>query len=262
MSDHVKIENFAIQKRIFEEKKTLVQSYSDLFIGKRGWYNLIKYELIMLLCSWVPGALGLVLRSRLYPLLLGRVGRGVFFGANVALRHPHKIHLGDNVVIDDNCVLDAKGDNNKGIFIGNDVFVGRNSVLYCKDGDIYIDDNVTIGYCCDVMSANVVKMGKNILIAAYCHLHGGGHSFDRLDIPIRDQERSGKGIVLEDGVWLGSKVTVLDGLSVGRDSIVGANAVVSRNIPPRSIAVGVPAKVIRTRGEGGQRAADDLEGSA
>ena len=63
----------------------------------------------------MPGALGLFLRSKLYPLMLGRVGRNVVFGVNVTLRHPHKIAIGDNVVIDDSCCLDAKGTDNTGI---------------------------------------------------------------------------------------------------------------------------------------------------
>ncbi len=72
----------------------------------------------MLLTQAVPGALGLALRRTCYPWLLGRCGRNVVFGQNVVLRHPHKIRIGDNVVIDDNCLLDAKGDTNEGITIG------------------------------------------------------------------------------------------------------------------------------------------------
>ena len=68
-------------------------------------------------------------------------------------------------------------------------------------------------------------------------------------MPIQEQERTGKGITLGDGVWLGAKVTILDGAAVGRDAVVGAGAVVTKDIPPRSIAAGVPAKVIKTRGE-------------
>ena len=64
-----------------------------------------------MLSQHVPGALGLALRKTLYPLLLGACGRNVVFGQNVVLRHPHKIRIGDNVVIDDNCLLDAKGDS-------------------------------------------------------------------------------------------------------------------------------------------------------
>ena len=79
------------------------------------------------------------LRGKLYPLILGRVGRNVVFGANVTLRHPHKIAIGDNVVIDDQCCLDAKGTDNRGIVIGNGVFVGRNTILSCKNGDIVLE---------------------------------------------------------------------------------------------------------------------------
>ncbi len=91
----------------------------------------LGHELVMLLSSWIPGALGLWLRSCIYPLLLGRVGRGVIFGTNVVLRHPHKIYLGTNDVIDDNCVLDPKGTDNKGVFIDfwRDLMSGTGSRL-------------------------------------------------------------------------------------------------------------------------------------
>ena len=67
------------------------------------------------------------------------------FGVNVTLRHPHKIAIGDNVVIDDQCCLDAKGTDNRGIAIGNGVFVGRNTILSCKNGDIVIEDRANLG---------------------------------------------------------------------------------------------------------------------
>ncbi|MEW6001532.1 MAG: acyltransferase [Nitrospirota bacterium] len=246
-SGKTKRETYLIQRKIFSEDKSRVGKYQDIVIGKKGLFSLIKYELIILLSSWLPGALGLFLRSKLYPLLLGKAGKGVIFGTNVVLRHPHKIYIGDNVVVDDNCVLDAKGDDNKGIFIGNSVFVGRNTILCCKDGDIFIDDNVLIGFNCEIFSANFVKLGKNIQIAAYSYLNGGTHNFDRTDIPVLEQERSGKGIIVEDNVWLAANVKVLDGVVIGKDSIVGAGAVVNQDVPPFSIAAGVPAKVIRGR---------------
>ncbi len=172
------------------------------------------------------------------------------FGTNVALRHPRKIYLSDNIVIDDNCVLDAKGTDNKGIFIGNSVFVGRNTILCCKDGDIYIDDNVVMGFNCEIFSAHFVKLGKNIQIAAYSYLNGGTHDFSKLEIPVLEQERSGRGIIVEDNVWLAANAKILDGVVVGRDSIVGAGAVVNQDVAPFSIVGGVPARLIRTRQEG------------
>src|SRR5918993_6024487 len=129
-----------IQKE-FGASRSKRQRYADLVVGEAGLWPLIRYELVMLLSSWVPGALGLFLRSKLYPLILGAVGRNVAFGQNVVLRHPRKIVIGDNVVVDDQCCLDAKGTDNRGIVVGNGVFVGRNTILSCKNGDIIVEDH-------------------------------------------------------------------------------------------------------------------------
>jgi acetyltransferase-like isoleucine patch superfamily enzyme len=243
----VKSETIEIQKELFEEKKSKFAKYQDLIIGTRGLWSLIKYELVTLFSSWVPGALGLFLRSKLYPLLLSRVGRNVSMGTNVVLRHPHKISIGDNVVIDDNCLLDAKGKDNRGIIIGDRVFIGRNTILSCKNGDIFLDDNVNIGFNCEIVSANEVKVGKNVLVAAYTYLICGDHDFDRVDIPISEQGRSARGIYVEDNVWLGAGVKILDGVTIGRDSIIGTASVATTDVPEFSIAVGIPAKVIKRR---------------
>ena len=149
-----------IQQELFNEQRSKADKYRELFVGKPGLGALLAYEAAMILASWVPGALGLVLRSRLYPLILGSVGRNVVFGANVTLRHPHKIHIGDNVVIDDLCCLDAKGTDNAGIMIGHGVFIGRNTILSCKNGDILIDDRANIGFNCEIFSASKVRVGK------------------------------------------------------------------------------------------------------
>lgn len=239
-----------IQKELFDTKKSPLKKYQDIVVGKGGMFTLMKYEMIMTMASWVPGALGLALRMKLYPKLLGKCGRGVTFGSNVVLRHPHKIFIGDNVVIDDNCVLDAKGESNKGLFIGDGVFVGRNTILSCKNGDIYLDEKVNMGFNCEIFSASEVRVGKKSLIAAYCYLIGGTHKMDRLDIPPLEQERESKGIILEENLWLGAGVKVMDGVRIGHDSVIGASAVVSKDIPEYSIAVGIPAKVLRDRREG------------
>jgi serine acetyltransferase len=123
-----------IQQELFNENRSKADKYRELFVGKPGLGPLIAYEAAMILASWVPGALGLVLRSVMYRWILGSVGRNVVFGANVTLRHPHKIHIGDNVVIDDLCCLDAKGTDNHGITIGHGVFIGRNTILSCNTG--------------------------------------------------------------------------------------------------------------------------------
>ena len=236
-----------IQRELFDDGKSKADKYRDLVIGRPGWGPLLAYELVMLASAWVPGALGLFLRSKLYPLVLGRVGRNVVFGVNVTIRHPHKIEIGDNVVIDDQCCLDAKGTDNRGIAIGEGVFVGRNSILSCKNGDIVIGDRANIGFNCEIFSASQVHVGKSILMAAYAYLVGGDHLYDRVDIPVLEQGRTARGINVDDNVWLGTHVVVTDGSRIGRDAIIGAGAVVVGEIPEFAVATGIPAKVIRDR---------------
>ena len=98
------------QDQLFDEGRGAAAKYSALIVGKPGLGPLLLHEFVVLVSQGVPGALGLALRRLLYPMLLGRCGRNVVFGQNVVLRHPHKIQIGDNVVIDDQCLIDAKGD--------------------------------------------------------------------------------------------------------------------------------------------------------
>ncbi|MGQ9524315.1 MAG: DapH/DapD/GlmU-related protein [Armatimonadota bacterium] len=236
-----------VQKLLFEEGGSALQKYRRLVVGRPGLVSLARYEIIMTVCSWIPGALGLLLRSKLYRRLLGSTGRNVLFGANVVLRHPHKIHIADNVLIDDNCLLDAKGWDNSGITIGTGVFIGRNTILSCKNGDITVGDNTMLSFNCEVFSGSTVSIGRNCEIAAYTYLIGGDHAYSRSDVPVAEQGLVSRGISVGDNVWLGAGVKVLDGVSIGRDAIVGAGAVVTQDLPDFSVAVGVPARVVKLR---------------
>ncbi len=223
------------------------EKYSALIVGKPGLGALILYELVIMLSQPVPGAIGLVLRKSLYPLLLGSCGRNVVFGQNVVLRHPHKIRIADNVVIDDNCLIDAKGETNSGIQIGNGVFVGRNTILSCKNGDIELADGANVGFNCEIFSASRVRVGRSALMAAYCYLIGGDHDFSDTSRPVLDQARTSAGITVGDGAWLGAGAKVLDGVTIGAHAVIGAGAVVRDSIPERATAVGVPARIVSTR---------------
>jgi acetyltransferase-like isoleucine patch superfamily enzyme len=151
------------------------------------------------------------------------------------------------VVIDDNVVLDAKGQDNQGIKIGNGAFIGRNTIFNCKNGDIILGDNANFGPNCQIFSANKVKFGKNALIASYTYFVGGTHNFDSTDKSPLEQGRQAIGITIGDNIWIGAGASVLDGVRIGRDCIIGTGAVVNSNIPDYSIAVGLPAKVIKDR---------------
>jgi acetyltransferase-like isoleucine patch superfamily enzyme len=218
--------------------------YSALVVGRGGLGALIKHELIVLIAQPVPGALGLALRKAFYPMLLGSCGRNVIFGQNVVLRHPHKIHIGDNVVIDDQCLLDAKGTTNAGIRIGSGVFIGRNTILSCKNGDIDIGDGANVGFNCEVFSASRVTIGPSTLLAAYVYVVGGDHDAADPAKAVLDQTRRSAGISVGAGAWLGAGATILDGVTIGDRAIVGASAVVRDDVASGKTAVGVPARVL------------------
>jgi len=235
------------QRDLFDPGASPGAKYARLIVGRPGLGALLKYEFVVTMSQYVPGALGLVLRRTLYPLLLGSCGRNVTFGQNVVLRHPHKIRIADDVVIDDNVLIDAKGEQNEGITIGRGVFVGRNSILSCKNGDISIADGVNIGFNCEVFSASTVSIGPGTLLAAYAYLIGGDHAAGDPDVPIREQERVSAGIRVGRDAWIGAGVRVLDGVTIGDGAVVGANAVVREAVPARAVAVGVPARVVSAR---------------
>jgi acetyltransferase-like isoleucine patch superfamily enzyme len=230
-------------------RRSAVAKYQDLVVGSRSLARLVLHELVVTLTSWVPGALGLLLRRFGYRLLLGRVGRNVVFGHGVVLRHPAKVQIGDDVTVDDLVVLDAKGATNRGITIGNGVFLGRGTILSCKDGDIVLGDHVNIGFHSEIFSGSRVCVGRHGLLAAYTYLVGGGHEFERSELAVIEQPRASRGIELGDNVWLGAGAVVLDGVRIGSDVVVGAGAVVTSDLPQGAVAAGVPARVRRLRGE-------------
>lgn len=250
----MKTESVRIQHEMDKIGRSKLASYRELIIGLPGFWRMLKYELVMLFCSVVPGALGLFLRSWFYPCLLGKCGRNVNFGLNVVLRHPHKIKTGDNVIIDDNCLLDAKGMDNEGIIIGSGVFIGRNSILSCKNGDIILRDRVNIGFNAEVFSGSRVEIGSDTLVAAYCYFVGGDHAADDTKIPLTAQGSRSRGITVGANCWFGAGVIVLDGITVGSNAIIGAGAVVTEDVPDYAVSVGVPARQIRDRRQASRNA--------
>jgi len=229
------------------DRRSASEKYQDLVVGSRSILRLVHFELVMMFTSWVPGALGLLLRKTFYPGLLGSCGRGVVFGSGVALRHPHKIHIGDASVIDDHVLLDAKGVANQGIRIGDHAFIGRNTILSCKDGDITLGSHINIGFNCEVFSSSRVEVGDYGLFAAYTYVVGGGHDHSDLGAVMIDQPRPSKGVTIGRNVWLGAGAKVLDGVTLGANVVVGAGAVVNDSLPDSVIAAGVPAKIIKRR---------------
>lgn len=242
-----------LHEQLADPSKSSIQRYKDLALGQDSWLSLVKYELIVLLCSWLPGALGLVLRKFFYRFILGDMGKNVILGQGVTIRHAHKVHLGDNVVIDDGAVLDAKGSDNSGITIGDNTIISRNVVLSCKNGDLSIGAGCTIGINSIVhaMEGSDIEIGDDVLAGAFCYFIGSGpYVTDKLDVSFKKQGMLPQGgISVSNNVWLGSNVQILDGVKIGTGAIVGTSAVVNKQVSDYSVVAGVPAKVIKTRRE-------------
>lgn len=238
-----------LQSQLLESHGSALDKYIELNVGRKGLWALMNYELASAFLDPMPGALGYLLRGKIYPRYLGSVGAKLVLGSNVCVRHPKRIHLGTGVIVDNNCVLDAKGKSEDGISLGDHVVIGRNTILSCKGGRIRIDDNSNISANCMLLSESELSIGKNVLVAGMAYIvAGGNHGTERTDIPIIRQPMVCKGgIRIEDNCWLGANVTVLDGVTIGRDSIIGAGATVTSDIPEYSIAIGTPAKVVKSR---------------
>jgi acetyltransferase-like isoleucine patch superfamily enzyme len=243
--------------QITDASRSALERYQRLVVGSTNVGFTVKYELLLGLLSPIPGALGLILRRKLYKLLFQKLGRNALIGAGVILRHPNKIALGDSVVISDRCLLDARGENNLGITVGRDVILSHQVLLICKNGDITLGSNIGIGANSGLyaVAGNQITIEDHVLIAPYTYIGGHGHNFDRLDIPIADQGLNPQGgILIREGAWIGARSTLLDGITIGKGAIVAAGAVVTKDVPDFAIVAGVPAKVMRYRGENADNA--------
>jgi len=237
-----------LQSSLNDPGTSALDKYRRINVGRGSWAALLTYELYTMLLAPMPGAAGYLLRKIALKRMLGHMGAGVIVGRNVTIRHPGKVHLSDGVAVDDYAVLDAKGDANEGICLGDNVLLGRSAVLSCKDGNIHIGSNTNIALGCFIQSAHRVNIGRKVLFGAYCYVIGGGdHISDRTDIPVMDQGQIIRGIEIGDHVWLGADVKVVDGVRIGPDAILGAGAVVTEDIPEFAIAAGIPARVLRDR---------------
>lgn len=244
-----------LHTKIFDERKSNLRKYQELTTGTTSWLTLLRYELTMLLIGGIPGALGLLLRRIFYKPLFKQVGHNVIFGRNLTLRHPHKISLGSDVVIDEGCLLDAKGEHNTGITIGDGFTLGRFSSLVCKNGDIKIGSHVNIGSTVKLVVGDngAIEIGNSLDIGSSCHFSAGSYDYSQIDILPSSRRDVTRGIKVEDLAWVGVGVIILDGITIGHRSIVGAGSVVTKDVPPGTVAVGVPAEVIKERDSRTQR---------
>jgi len=201
----------------------------------------------------MPGPLSLIrntlegLRLSWYRLRLGALGRGCRIESGVSLQYPGRIRIGDGTGIGRNVTLRANTDQSPGIELGKGVSINDAVVINANRGRVTLGDRSWLGPFCLIYGNGGVAIGRNVLVAGHSSINTVSHSAERCDIPVNDQPVVTDPVVIEDDVWIGLNAVVLQGVTIGHGSIVGAGAVVTKSIPPWSIAVGVPARVIGRR---------------
>jgi len=190
--------------------------------------------------------LGTVLRRYLYPLIFGEIGPRVRIGPLVEIMKPAGIFLESQVSLHTGVSLRSFGANSRIVLHKNVHLDTGVNIRTHHSGHIEIGQDAYVGpYTC--LSGDSISIGKDCMVASHCGLYANNHIFSNTDMPIRVQGNSYQGIKVEDDCWIGTGARILDGVTIGKGSVVGAGSVVTKNIPPYSIAVGAPAKVIKQR---------------
>jgi acetyltransferase-like isoleucine patch superfamily enzyme len=152
-----------------------------------------------------------------------RIERQVRIRRGIRASQPGAVTLGASIHLEQGVIIDAFGGS---VRIGENVYVGPYSVIYGHGG---------------------VEIGDGTLLSMHCRVLSSDHTVPAPSERIRDQPDILKATRIGRDVWLGAGVTVLGGVVVGDGCVVGAGAVVADDLPPYSVAVGVPARVIKSR---------------
>jgi acetyltransferase-like isoleucine patch superfamily enzyme len=204
-------------------------------------------ELILGLCGWVPSVPGIALRALAYRLIM-RVDGFAAVENGVRISFAENVRLGRRAYLDRGVYLHACPG---GIEIGAEAFVMHNAELHVFNfrdlphAFIRIGRRTFVGESVIVRGQGGVEIGDDVLIAPRAQILAINHNYADVSRPIIDQGITGRGIVVEDGSWIGAGAIVLDGVRIGRGAVVGANAVVTRDVPPHTVVVGSPARVVK-----------------
>lgn len=133
--------------------------------------------------------------------------------------------------------------------IGDKTAIEDYAILHAYGGSIFIDKNSFIGPHCVLYGHGKIHIGQNCLVAMHTCIISANHSIPPRHLSIRSLPDIRKEVIIEDDVWVGAGVKILSGVKVGKGAVIGAGSVVTKDLPPYSISVGNPAKVIKYRNE-------------
>ncbi|KAA6340154.1 putative acetyltransferase [termite gut metagenome] len=160
-------------------------------------------------------------------------------------------NINPNITIGKNTIIEANVSFHTiyggKIRIGKNCEIRRGCQFLTYGGDIFIGNNSSVNPYTIVYGQGDIKVGNYVRIAAHCILIPSNHIFSDINIPICMQGLINKGIIIEDDVWIGCGVRILDGVTIEKGCVIGAGSVVTHSTVPYSVYVGIPAKKIKDR---------------
>lgn len=179
--------------------------------------------------------------------------KGIFLvGKKVCISHARNIKCGKNVKFED--YSEIHGLCKIGLNFGDNVTIGRGTLIrpssyYGKDlGEgLIIGNNSSIGPYGYVGCSGKIQIGNNVMFGPKCSLFAENHNFSNKNVSIKSQGVNQKGIIIEDDCWIGSNVIILDGVKIGKGSVIGAGTIVTRDIPENSVVIDKRDKMIKKR---------------
>lgn len=222
------------------------RSYAEKRTGSRSTARFLLEGLLFSALGNFPTVLGSLLRPLAYRLALGRIGPGGYIERNVRFNAPRRVYFGARVLVGEHTLFDVVDPRGR-ILVGDDVKLPRYGTFIAGPGEIAIAKRVSVGTFSHLAGHGGISLGENCLIATHVAIMSYRHGFSDRAVPVADQDIELKPVAIEEDVWIGTHALILPGVRIGRGSIVGAGAVVTSDLPPYSVAVGSPARVIRRR---------------
>lgn len=196
---------------------------------------------------------GMMVRGKFFALGRRNISGSVFVGRRVKVIQKKNLTMGPKARLQDGVYIDALSTD--GVVIGDHAVIGRNCRIECTGGlqnlgkGVKIGSGTTFGNDCMFGAAGGIEIGDNVVAGQLVRFHSENHNYNDMTKLIRDQGVTHKGIKVGSNCWIGAGAVFLDGAELGDGCVVGANAVVTRKFPANSVIAGVPAKIVKTRGE-------------
>ena len=187
------------------------------------------------------------LRQSWWRIQLAEMGDNPDIQPTAHFEYASRISMGNQCRVARQAIVRANTEEIGGVCLGDSVSLLENTLISANRGHVTIGDNSWLGPNSVIYGNGGVAIGEDVLIASHCVINTVSHTFNRLDIPMNEQDIKCDPVVIENDVWIGTGATILQGVHIGQGSIIGAGAVVTRSIPPFSIALGVPARVTGSR---------------